>query len=119
MKIFTLPEIQAALDEDAAFAAVEQGFRRFYAREAQIAAVGHPGFPDAPGDDVSVIQIATSFYRNDLLGLPSSNGFMAVMSAKTGQVMALLHDQGQLTDQRTAMAGAIAGRAPPSSASSE
>jgi ornithine cyclodeaminase len=122
VRIFTLPEIQAALDEDAALAAIESGFKRFYAGEAQLTAVGHLAFPDPPGDchvkggyfagdDVFVIKIATSFYRNDLLGLPSSNGMMAVIDARTGAIQALLHDQGWLTDQRTAMAGAIAARA--------
>jgi ornithine cyclodeaminase len=36
---------------------------------------------------------------------------MAVISARTGEILGLLHDQGYLTDQRTAMAGAIAARA--------
>jgi ornithine cyclodeaminase len=122
MRIVQLPEILDALDEDAALAAVESGFRRFSAGEAQVTEVGHLGF-DAPpgdchvksahiaGDDVFVVKVASSFYRNAALGLPSSNGFMTVISAKTGEVLGLLHDQGHLTDQRTAMAGAIAARA--------
>src|SRR5262249_9357467 len=48
---------------------------------------------------------------NPARGLPSSNGFMAVMCAKTGELLGILRDQGQLTDRRTAMAGAIAARA--------
>src|SRR5258708_4331093 len=118
MKVFGLSEIMAALDEDAALAAVEEGFRRWSARDAQIAAVGHLGFA-APtgdchiksgafaGDDVFVIKVATGFYRNLELGLPVSNGFMVVLSAHTGAILAFLHDQGHLTDQRTAMAGGI------------
>lgn len=122
MRIVQLLQILEALDEDAALAAVESGFRRFSAGEAQVAEVGHLGFSDPPGDchvktahiagdSVFVVKVASSFYRNDTLGLPSSNGFMAVISAKTGEVQALLHDKGHLTDQRTAMAGAIAARA--------
>jgi ornithine cyclodeaminase len=122
LRIVELPEILAALDEDAALAAVESGFRRLHAFEAQVAAVGHLSFADPPGDchiksaymagdEVFVIKVATGFYQNPTLGLPSSNGFMAVMSAKTGELVGLLRDQGQLTDQRTAMAGAIAARA--------
>jgi ornithine cyclodeaminase len=122
LRIVELPEILAALDEDAALAAVESGFRRLHTFEAQVAAVGHLTFPDAPGDchiksahmagdEVFVIKVATGFHGNPALGLPSSNGFMAVMSAKTGEVLGLLRDQGQLTDRRTAMAGAIAARA--------
>ncbi|OWJ66666.1 ornithine cyclodeaminase family protein [Inquilinus limosus] len=122
MRVVSLPEILAALDEEAALAAVASGFRRFSAGQVQVAAVGHLAFADAPGDchiksahlvgdDVFVVKLATSFYRNPERGLSSSNGFMAVISAATGEILALLHDQGQLTDRRTAMAGAIAARA--------
>jgi ornithine cyclodeaminase len=110
------------MDEAGALAAVEEGFRRMYAGEAQVMAVGHLAFSDPPGDchvkgahltgdPVFVIKLATSFYRNPEAGLAASNGFMAVISARTGEVQAILHDQGRLTDLRTAMAGAIAARA--------
>ena len=122
LRIVELPEILAALDEDAALAGVESGFRRLHAFEAQVTAVGHLTFPDAPGDchiksayiagdDIFVIKVATGFHHNPTLGMPSSNGFMAVMSARTGEPLGILRDQGQLTDRRTAMAGVIAARA--------
>jgi ornithine cyclodeaminase len=121
LRIVELPEILAALDEDAALAAVESGFRRLHAFQAQVAAVGHLTFSAPPGDchiksayisgdEVFVIKVATGFYGNPALGLPSSNGFMAVLSARNGELLGILHDQGQLTDRRTAMAGAIAAR---------
>src|SRR5262245_46995799 len=98
MKVFSLPEILGALDEDAALAAIERGFRRFHRGEAQLAAVGHLAFAQPPGDchvktgslagdDVFVVKVATSFYRNHDVGLPSSNGFMAVVSARTGEIL--------------------------------
>lgn len=122
MRVVGLAEIRAALDEAAALAAVEEAFRRYSAGGAQVTPVGHLGFSDPPGDchvksaavqgdDVFVIKVATGFYKNPERGLPASNGFMAVMSTRTGEVLALLHDEGYLTDQRTAMAGAIAARA--------
>jgi ornithine cyclodeaminase len=122
VRVVPLAQILAALDEDAALQAVENAFRRFYSQQAQVAAVGHLSFAEPPGDchvksaafmgdEVFVIKVATGFHRNPAIGLPTSNGFMVVMSAKTGEVLALLHDQGHLTDQRTAMAGAIAARA--------
>ena len=94
MRIVELPEILAALDEDAALAAVESGFRRLHTFEAQVAAVGHLNFPDVPGDchiksaymagdEVFVIKVATGFYRNPSRGIPSSNGFMAVIDRKS------------------------------------
>jgi ornithine cyclodeaminase len=122
VKVVGLEQIKAVLDEDAALAAVERAFRRFAAGEAQVTSVGHLHFTSPPGDchvksgafngdPVFVIKIATSFYLNPQAGLPVGNGLMAVMSARTGEVLALLHDEGYLTDQRTAMAGAIAARA--------
>ncbi|HEY1410627.1 MAG TPA: NAD(P)-dependent oxidoreductase, partial [Rhodopila sp.] len=112
---------RAALDETAAMAAIENGFRELSAGSAQLMAVGHLQFASPPGDchakgaaiagdPFFVIKLATSFYRNPEMNLPSSNGFMVVMSAQTGLVQALLHDEGFLTDKRTAMAGAIAAR---------
>jgi ornithine cyclodeaminase len=121
MRVVELADILAALDEDAAIAAIEAGFKRFSAGKTQVSSVLHLAFGDPPGDchvkgaavagdEVFVVKLATSFYRNPGLNLPSSNGFMAVMDARTGAILALLHDQGHLTDQRTAMAGAIAAR---------
>lgn len=121
MRIIELPEILAALDETKAMAAIEAGFRRLSAGEVQVMAVGHLAFANPPGDchvkgghlagdPVFVVKLATSFYRNPDMGLESSNGFIAVVSARTGEVQAILHDRGRLTDLRTAMAGAIAAR---------
>jgi ornithine cyclodeaminase len=121
VRVVELPEILAALDEKAALAAVEAGFRRMAAGEADLMAVGYLGFQDPPGschvkggylhgDAVFVVKVVSGFYRNSELGLPNSSGFMAVMSARTGELLAILRDQGRLTDLRTAMAGAIAAR---------
>jgi ornithine cyclodeaminase len=122
MKVVNVAEILAALDEDDAIAAVETGFTRYSAGQTQVSTVLHLGFTEppgdchvkaaaVPGDDVFVVKLATGFYRNPELNLPTGNGFMVVMSARTGEILALLHDEGHLTDQRTAMAGAIAARA--------
>lgn len=122
MRIVELPEILAALDEQAALAAVEDGFRRLHRGGVQLAEVAHLNFENPPGDchvkggyitgdDVFVFKFATSFYRNPELGLSSSNGCMIVVSARTGEHLAMLKDQGVLTDKRTAMAGALAARA--------
>jgi ornithine cyclodeaminase len=122
VRIVELPEIEAVLDEDAALAAVEDGFRRMQRGGVHLAEVSHLAFGDPPGDchvkgghitgdAVFVFKFATSFYRNPELGLSSSNGFMIVVSAQTGEQLAMLRDQGYLTDVRTALAGAISARA--------
>lgn len=61
-------------------------------------------------DDFFVIKIATGFYNNPKIGLPSSQGMMLVFNQKTGEPVAVLLDEGMLTDIRTAAAGALAAK---------
>lgn len=61
-----------------------------------------------PGLDGLAIKISPGFFDNPALGLPSVNGLMVVLSARTGVVEAVLLDNGYLTDIRTAAAGAVA-----------
>lgn len=60
-----------------------------------------------PGIDGFAIKISPGFFDNPKLGLPSVNGMMVLLSARTGLVEALLLDNGYLTDVRTAAAGAV------------
>jgi len=54
------------------------------------------------------VKIASGFYDNPSKGLPSGSGLMAVFDATTGMPVALLLDNGFLTDIRTGAAGAVA-----------
>ena len=63
-----------------------------------------------PGFSSFAIKISPGFFENPKIGLPSTSGLMVLFSAKTGQVEALLLDNGYLTDVRTAAAGAVAAR---------
>ncbi len=63
-----------------------------------------------PGFDGFAVKMSTGFFDNPTLGLPSLNGLMVLFSATTGQVRAVLLDNGYLTDLRTAAAGAVAAR---------
>jgi len=54
------------------------------------------------------VKIASGFYDNPTKGLPSGSGLMAVFDATTGLPVALLLDNGFLTDIRTGAAGAVA-----------
>src|SRR5947208_3121628 len=54
------------------------------------------------------VKIASGFYDNPSRGLPSGSGLMAVFDATTGLPVALLLDNGFLTDIRTGAAGAVA-----------
>lgn len=63
-----------------------------------------------PALDQFAIKISPGFFDNPALGLPSLNGLMVVLSARTGLTEALLLDNGYLTAVRTAAAGAVAAR---------
>jgi len=63
-----------------------------------------------PGLDSFALKISPGFFDNPRLGLPSTSGLMVLFSARTGQVEAVLLDNGYLTDVRTAAAGAVAAR---------
>ena len=59
----------------------------------------------ADGEQVLFNPFEPGFFDNPRLGLPSLNGLMILFSSRTGQVQALLLDNGYLTDVRTAAAG--------------
>jgi ectoine utilization protein EutC len=61
-----------------------------------------------PGLPSIALKVSTGFFDNPKRGLPSLSGLMALISAETGRVEALLLDNGYLTDVRTALAGGIA-----------
>lgn len=63
-----------------------------------------------PGLDSFAIKMSPGFFDNPKLGLPSLNGLMVLLSARTGVPEALLLDNGYLTAVRTAAAGAVAAR---------
>ncbi|MBO0902921.1 ectoine utilization protein EutC [Jiella sonneratiae] len=63
-----------------------------------------------PGLDGFAIKVSPGFFDNPRLGLPSVNGLMMLLSARTGLVEALFLDNGYLTDVRTAAAGAVAAK---------
>jgi len=62
------------------------------------------------GVDSFAIKIASGFHDNRLKGLPTGSGMMVLISAETGIPMAVLLDNGYLTDVRTGLAGAIAAK---------
>jgi ornithine cyclodeaminase len=121
MILAELPEILQAIDEREALAAVEEGFLRQARGELELMAVGHLDFPEdggschvkgghLRGDDVFVVKMSNTFHRNPARGLSPASGYMSIASARTGELLAILHDRGYLTDLRTAMAGALAAR---------
>ena len=60
------------------------------------------------GEGIFVVKVATSFPQHAAMPL---NGLQMAFDAQSGQPLALLQDEGYLTDARTAVAGAVAARA--------
>ena len=97
---------------------ISEGFVAYSNGEALVPPVGEIIFNNPPGEthikyghirgmDNYVVKIASGFYENYKSGLPSSSGLMLVFSRKTGFVESILHDEGYLTNVRTAVAGRI------------
>jgi ornithine cyclodeaminase len=120
-RIIQLNEIKRLLsktDITQLLSVTEEGFMAYSAGMVVVPPVGHLGFQQPPGDvhikygyikddEYYVVKVASSFYGNPRQGLPSSNGTMLIFSQKTGELKAILLDEGYLTDVRTALAGAL------------
>ncbi len=102
-----------------ALQAVAEGFIRLSAGEVNLPPALRIDFPAVEGEvdvktaviqgwDSFAIKVASGFFQNNALGLPTGNGLMLVLSAVTGEPQAILLDNGYLTDLRTALAGALA-----------
>ena len=118
MRVFNLDEIKKVLDRRKLLKSQKGGFLAYSQDRVVVPPVGYLHFDEPPGDchikcgyirddDYFVVKIATGFYRNPDAGLPVGNGMMALFSRLTGELQALLLDQGYLTDMRTAAAGAV------------
>jgi ornithine cyclodeaminase len=121
MKILTLEQIKSALPAVDLMSEIETGFVAYSQGRAVVPPVGELVMRDPPGDvhikygyitgdDYYVIKIASGFYENYKLELPSGNGLMLVFKQRTGELEAALLDEAYLTDVRTAVAGAIAAK---------
>jgi ornithine cyclodeaminase/alanine dehydrogenase-like protein (mu-crystallin family) len=64
----------------------------------------------ARGGKYFALKIASAFPNNRGRGLPTGNGMMLLCSAETGEPLAVLADQGHLTDVRTAAVSAMIAR---------
>jgi len=119
--IIELKEIKAIVKNIDVIAAMQEGFIQYSNGNTVVPPVGELLFENPPGDvhikygyikqnDFYVIKIASGFYENSKLGLPSSQGLMLLFSQKTGALKCILLDEGHLTNIRTAAAGALAAK---------
>ena len=122
MKILTEADLRRIVPLDLeAIACVEDAFHALATKAVSMPPILRLDIPEhrgevdvktayVPGLDGFAIKISPGFFDNPKIGLPSTNGMMVLLSAKTGLVQALLLDNGYLTDVRTAAAGAVAAK---------
>ncbi|MFH2112976.1 MAG: cyclodeaminase [Spirochaetota bacterium] len=100
---------------------VEKGFSKFQKGEATVPPIMMIPVPDRLGEvdvksafiqgiDRLAVKVASGFFENQKLGLPSGSGLMLVISAETGYLDGVLLDNGYLTQVRTGAAGALAAK---------
>jgi len=121
MEVVSLDRIKSVLPKLDLIEEIEAGFVAYSEGMIVVPPVGELSFESPPGDvhikygyikqdDVYVVKIASGFYANKDIGLPTGNGMMLVFKQSTGQPVAILHDECYLTDIRTAVAGAVAAK---------
>lgn len=120
-KIYSLEDILAVLPQVDIISEIADGFGAYSAGCVTVPPVAELLFPEdhgelhikygaIKGDEVFVIKVATGFFNNPKIGLPPFGGCMLVLSQKTGAVNAVLLEAGELTNHRTAAAGAVAAK---------
>lgn len=118
IKTYDLNQIKKALETIDPIQSIEEGFVAYSEGKVVVPPVGEMIFENPPGDthikygyirndDYYVIKIASGFYDNVKLGLPSTMGMMLLFNQKTGEPFCFLLDEGYLTNVRTAAAGAV------------
>ncbi|WP_112323041.1 ectoine utilization protein EutC [Oceanibium sediminis] len=122
IRILVESELRKAVPLDLdAIACVEDGFRALAGGNVVMPPILSMAIKDfngevdvktayVPGLDSFALKVSPGFFDNPKIGLPSTSGLMILFSARTGQLEALLLDNGYLTDVRTASAGAVAAR---------
>jgi len=111
--------LRAVVSPDRAVAVMRDAFRADGEGRTRVPAVINLEVPAARGEfhvktayieglPHVAVKVASGFFDNPKRGLPSGSGLMALFDASTGMPVALLLDNGFLTDIRTAAAGALA-----------
>jgi ornithine cyclodeaminase/alanine dehydrogenase-like protein (mu-crystallin family) len=115
------PEIRSLLDHVSCIAAIEAAFAAYAIGRAELPSVIHLDVPEAQGEihikagyihggSAYAVKVASGFPSNPSLGQPANDGLVLVFDARTGVPIALLFDNGFITDLRTAAAGAVAAK---------
>ena len=117
-KFYTKEQILKTLKNINLLESIEKGFVEYSRGNSVVPPVGELLFEEPPGDvhikygyiknqDNYVVKIASGFSENYKAGLSSSHGVMVMFDKNTGYLKCVLHDEGYLTNVRTAVAGSI------------
>lgn len=107
--------------DDSIIEAIEKGFSELQKGNATVPPIMMIPVPEKTGEvDIKsafisgisrmAIKVASGFFENNKLGLPSASGQMLVLSSETGFLDGVLLDNGYLTQVRTGAAGAVAAK---------
>jgi ectoine utilization protein EutC len=122
IRILNEKEIRNLVSLDASvIAAIETGFSELEKGNALVPPIMMIPVPEKTGEvDIKsayikgynqlAIKVASGFFENSRLGMPSQSGQMLVVSAETGFLQGVLLDNGYLTQVRTGAAGAVAAK---------
>ena len=117
-KVLVWDQIEPIISKIDVIEPMKQGFIDYSRGLAEIPPVGELIMEDPPGDvhikygylrggNHYVIKIASGFVGNNELGIKAGQGMMLLFDIKTGQPLAILIDEANLTDIRTGIGGAI------------
>jgi ornithine cyclodeaminase len=121
LNLSQITEILDRIDVRELIREIENGFVAYSQGQVEVPPVGELIFDEPRGDvhikygyikrdDYFVIKIASGFYDNTRIGLPTGSGMMLLFSRRTGVPLCIMLDEGHLTQVRTASAGAVAAK---------
>ncbi|MBN8236245.1 cyclodeaminase [Halobacillus kuroshimensis] len=120
MQLYTREEIERLIRLDPPLIKViEQAFTALVTKKVTMPPIMRMDVPEhngevdiksayIEGEDSFAVKLSSGFFNNPSVGLPTSGGMMILLDSRTGQPLAVLADDGLLTDLRTAAAGAVA-----------
>ena len=120
-RTYHLDQIKQTVDKLDITKYIEEGFVAYSQGRVIVPPVGELIFEKPPGDvhikygyikddDYFAIKIASGFYENFKLDLPTSDGLILLFSQQHGSLVSILLDECYLTNVRTAVAGQVAAK---------
>ncbi|CAB1056444.1 Ornithine cyclodeaminase (EC [Olavius sp. associated proteobacterium Delta 1] len=117
-RTYQLEQIKQVVDKLDVAKYIEDGFIAYSQGRVVVPPVGEMIFEKPPGDvhikygyikddDYFAIKIASGFYENYKIDLPTSDGLILLFSQRDGFLASILLDECYLTNVRTAVAGQI------------